>query len=84
MFYGTEAIVPSKIGEPTFQKTRIDSLLNNQGLALNLDLLEIKRDKTQLRMMENQKAVARSYNPRVKIWRFKSRDLVLKEIMQNK
>ena len=45
MAYGIEVIVPSEIGEPTFQTTRFDSLLNDQGLALTLDLLEIKRDK---------------------------------------
>ena len=67
MAYGIEVIVPSEIGEPTFQTTRFDSLLNDQGLALTLDLLEIKRDKAQLWMVVNQKAAARSYNPRVKV-----------------
>ena len=83
MTYGTKVVVPAKIDEPSFWTWRFDSLFNDQGLALNLDLLEIiKRDKSQLWMAANQQATAGSHNPRVKIWRFVSGDLVLKKVMQ--
>ena len=55
---------------------------NDQGLALNLDLIEIKRNKAQLQMVANQQAAIWSYNPRVKIWRFEAGDLVLKRVAQ--
>ena len=82
MTYGTEAMVPAKIGEPSFRTAHFDSYFNDQGLALNLDLIEIKRDKAQLQMVANQKAATPFYNPRVKIQHFVSRDLVLKKVMQ--
>ena len=45
MTYGTKVVVPTKIDEPSFRTEHFDSTLNNQGLSLNLDVLEIKRDK---------------------------------------
>ena len=48
MTYGTEVVVLAEIGEPSFWIAHFDSLFNDQGLALNFDLIEIKRDKAQL------------------------------------
>ena len=45
MTYGTEAVILAKIGEPLFRIAHFDFLLNDNGLALNLDMIEIKRDK---------------------------------------
>ena len=67
MTYGTEAVVPTEIDESSFRIEQFDPDLNVEGLSLKLDLLEIKRDNAQIRMVANQKAVARSYNTRVKI-----------------
>ncbi|KAL5577187.1 hypothetical protein UlMin_018886 [Ulmus minor] len=58
MTYGTEAVVPTEIGEPSFRTEQFDPDLNVEGLSLNLDLLEIKRDNAHIRMVANQKAVA--------------------------
>ncbi|KAL5555292.1 hypothetical protein UlMin_037528 [Ulmus minor] len=58
MTYGTEAVVPTEIGEPSFRVEQFDPESNVEGLSLNLDLLEIKRDNAQIRMVANQKAVA--------------------------
>ena len=65
MTYGTKAIVPAEIGEPSCRTSLFDYLTNNQGLALNLDLIEIKRDQAWLQMVANQQAAAQSYNPEV-------------------
>ena len=81
MTYMTEVVVPAEIREPSFRTTHFDPLANDQGLALNLDLIEIKRDKAQLWMMANQQAAARSYNQRFKIQRFIYGDLVLRKVM---
>ena len=75
-------MIQIEIGEPLFQTTYFDSYFNDQGLAWNLDLIEIKRDKARLWMVANQQAAARSYNPWVKIQSFVSRYLVLKKFMQ--
>ena len=82
MTYGTEAVVPTEIGEPSFRTEQFNLDFNDEGLSLNLDILEIKRDMAQIRMVANQKVVAISYNMRVKIRRFQEEDLVLKKIMQ--
>ena len=82
MTYETEPIILAEVGEPSFRIAHFDHLTNDQGLALNLDLIEIKRDKAYLRMVANQQAAAQSYNPRVKIRHFVSRDLVLKNVTQ--
>ena len=79
MTYGTEAVVPTEIGEPSFRTEEFDLDQNVEGLSLNLELLEIKRDNAQIRMVANQKAAARSYNTRVKVRRFQAGDLVLKK-----
>ena len=80
MTYGTEAVVPIEIGEPSFRTEQFDSDLNVEGLSLNL--LEIKCDNAQIRMVANQKAVARAYNTRVRIRRFHAGGLILKKIIQ--
>ena len=80
--YGTKVVIPAKIGEPSFRSENFDPNLNDQGLSLNLDILEIRRDKAQIQMVANQQAVTRSYNGRVKIQQFQERDLVLKKIIQ--
>ncbi|KAL5571653.1 hypothetical protein UlMin_021250 [Ulmus minor] len=48
MTYGTEAVVPTEIGEPSFRVEQLDPESNVEGLSLNLDLLEIKRDNAQI------------------------------------
>ena len=82
MTYGTEAVVLTEIGEPSFRTEQFNLDLNDEGPSLNLEILEIKHDQAQIRMVMNQKTVAISYNTRVKIQRFQEGDLVLKKIMQ--
>ncbi|KAL5576842.1 hypothetical protein UlMin_018541 [Ulmus minor] len=48
MTYGTEVVVPTEIGEPSFRVEQFDPESNVEGLSLNLDLLEIKRDNAQI------------------------------------
>ena len=60
MIYGTEAVVPAEIGEPSFQTENFDPNLNDQGLSLNLDILEIRRDKAQIQMVANQRPATQS------------------------
>ena len=82
MTYGIEAVIPVEVGEPSFCTTPFDPQTNDQGLALNLDLIKIRRDEAMMKTKANQQAATRSYNPRVKIRRFESGDLVLKRVVQ--
>ena len=84
MTYGTEAVILVEVGEPSFRTTQFGPQTNDQGLALNLDLVEIKRDEAAMRIKANEAAVAQSYNPRVRIWRFEAGDLVLKRSRKNR
>ena len=79
MTYGTEVVVPTEISKHSSWTENFDLDLNDQGLSFNLDILEIKRDKVQIRMVANQWAATQSYNMRVKVRRFKAEDLVLKK-----
>ena len=45
---GTEVVVPTEINEPLFWTEQFDPDLNVEGLSLNLDLLEIKRNNAQI------------------------------------
>ena len=58
MTYGTEVVIPIEVGEPSFRTAQFDPQTNNQGLALNLDLIEIKRNEAMLKMKVNQQAAA--------------------------
>ena len=48
MTYVMEVVVPTEIGEPSFQAEQFNLDLNDEGLSLNLDILEIKHDKAQI------------------------------------
>ncbi|GJW44180.1 reverse transcriptase domain-containing protein [Tanacetum coccineum] len=42
--YGMEAVVPAKIGMPTYRTAAVDVVHNDEELRLNLDLLEERRE----------------------------------------
>nr|GEV02124.1 reverse transcriptase domain-containing protein [Tanacetum cinerariifolium] len=46
--YGTEAIIPAEIGMPTYRTTAMDVVNNDEELRLNLDLLEERRELTEM------------------------------------
>ncbi|GJU53401.1 reverse transcriptase domain-containing protein [Tanacetum coccineum] len=46
--YGTEAVIPAKIGMPTLRTTKIHMVQNDEALKLNLDLLEEKREQAAI------------------------------------
>ncbi|GKG04982.1 hypothetical protein Tco_0315369 [Tanacetum coccineum] len=43
--YGMEAVIPAKIGMPTYHTATVDTVHNDEELRLNLDLLEEKRER---------------------------------------
>ncbi|GJY96952.1 reverse transcriptase domain-containing protein [Tanacetum coccineum] len=46
--YGTEAVIPAKIGMPTYRTAAVDTVHNDEELRLNLDLLEEKRERAAI------------------------------------
>ncbi|XP_074358425.1 uncharacterized protein LOC141697776 [Apium graveolens] len=48
--YGTKALVLVEIGEPSFRVQNYNSQLNQQGLLINLDFLEERRENALIRM----------------------------------
>ncbi|GJZ83954.1 reverse transcriptase domain-containing protein [Tanacetum coccineum] len=42
--YGTEAVIPAKIGMPMLRTAKVDVVRNDEALEVNLDLLEEKRE----------------------------------------
>nr|GEY45016.1 reverse transcriptase domain-containing protein [Tanacetum cinerariifolium] len=43
--YGTEAVISVEIGMPSLRCTKVDQVLNDKALLLNLDILEEKRER---------------------------------------
>nr|GEW00694.1 reverse transcriptase domain-containing protein [Tanacetum cinerariifolium] len=43
--YGTEAVIPTEIGMPTYRTATVDVVNNDEELRLNLDLLEERRER---------------------------------------
>jgi len=60
--YGTEAMIPVEVGEPTIRKQMFDLTLNEESLAVNLDLVSKLRDKSKIRETACKLQASRRYN----------------------
>ncbi|GFZ19982.1 hypothetical protein Acr_28g0006870 [Actinidia rufa] len=80
MVFGTESVIPVEIGMPSFRISNFDKESNEAELRLNLDLLEEKREKAELRQAAYKNQVAKYYNQRVKHRSFLPGDLVLRKV----
>ncbi|XP_073041775.1 uncharacterized protein [Primulina eburnea] len=66
LVYGSEAILPVEIGQTSVRVESYPS--NNEGSrALELDLLEEKRDQAMIRMEAYRNRVMKSYNKKVRV-----------------
>nr|GEV61300.1 reverse transcriptase domain-containing protein [Tanacetum cinerariifolium] len=52
--YGTEAVIPAKIGMPTLIIAEVDLVGNNEALEINLDLLEERKDEAVIREVKRK------------------------------
>ena len=75
--YGTEAVIPVKIGLPSLKKEFFVECSNDDRLKLNLDCLNEVKDQASQRMAKYQQKMAEYYNQRVKLKGFNIEDLVL-------
>ncbi|GJY93294.1 reverse transcriptase domain-containing protein [Tanacetum coccineum] len=64
--YGTEAVIPAKIGMPTYRIAVVDAVHNDEELRLNLDLLEERHERAAIREAKAKLKMTKDYNARVR------------------
>lgn len=78
--YGSDAMIPVELGEPSFRRENVDETVNPTNLAIDLDLLVELRDVAHLREYAVKQRAARRYDSKVIPRELKQGDLVLKKI----
>ncbi|XP_075499173.1 uncharacterized protein LOC142537549 [Primulina tabacum] len=79
LVYGSEAVLPVEIGQ-TYARVESYPNDNTQSRAMDLDLVEEKREHALIRMEAYRGRVMKSYNKRVRIRDFQIGDLVMKKV----
>jgi len=74
--YGTDAMIPNEIGEPSLRKQLFDLSMNNESLTMNLDWLKKFKDKAHIRDEAYKIGASKRYNSKVKPRKFYQVDLV--------
>ncbi|GKE49964.1 reverse transcriptase domain-containing protein [Tanacetum coccineum] len=64
--YGTEAVIPVEIGMPSLRCAEINEAENDEGLLLNLDILEERREKAAVREARSKAKMEKYYNAKVR------------------
>ncbi|RDX66569.1 gag-pol, partial [Mucuna pruriens] len=78
--FGTEAVIPVEIGEPSLRAEFWDPETNEGGLGANLDMVQEVREAAHIREFAIKARVARLYNRRVMPRKFNPKDLVLRKV----
>ena len=78
--YGTEAVIPVKVGVTSTRQAAFREEGNDEKLRLNLDCLDEVRDKASSRMVKYQQKMAEYYNKRVKLRQLDIGDLILRKV----
>nr|GEX19507.1 reverse transcriptase domain-containing protein [Tanacetum cinerariifolium] len=74
--FGTEAVIPTEIGMPTYRITAVDVVNNDEELRLNLNLLEERRERAAVYEARAKSKMMKYYNARVRVVAFKPGDFV--------
>nr|GEV30126.1 reverse transcriptase domain-containing protein [Tanacetum cinerariifolium] len=69
--YGTETVIPTEIGMPTYRTAAVDVVNNDEELRLNLDLLEERRERATICEAKAKSKMTKYYNARVRGIAFK-------------
>ncbi|XP_075102012.1 uncharacterized protein LOC142177421 [Nicotiana tabacum] len=83
LVYGTEALIPVEIGEPSTRYTHATEELNEEDMRMNLDLLEERIEAVLIRMATQEYMIERYYNRKANLRYFKIGDFVLKKVFQS-
>nr|GEU43466.1 reverse transcriptase domain-containing protein [Tanacetum cinerariifolium] len=74
--YGTEAVIPTEIGMPTYRTAAVNVVNNDAELRLNLDLLEERRERAAVCEAKSKSKMMKYYNARVRGVTFRPGDFV--------
>ncbi|XP_022638464.1 uncharacterized protein LOC111241956 [Vigna radiata var. radiata] len=74
--YGTDAMLPVEVGEPSLRRHIQDMTLNDEQLRLNLDTLPERHEIALIKNEAQKRLIARRYNTKVKPRNFTEGDLV--------
>nr|GEY66748.1 reverse transcriptase domain-containing protein [Tanacetum cinerariifolium] len=74
--YGTEAVIPTEIGTPTYRTMVVDAMHNDEELRLNLDLLEERHERAAIHEAKAKLKMTNYYNARVRGVTFRPGDFV--------
>nr|GEU88364.1 reverse transcriptase domain-containing protein [Tanacetum cinerariifolium] len=74
--YGTEAVIPTEIGMPTYRTAAVDVVNNDEEPRLNLDMLEERRERAAVCEVRAKSKMMKYYNARVRGVAFKPCDFV--------
>nr|GEU37614.1 reverse transcriptase domain-containing protein [Tanacetum cinerariifolium] len=69
-------IILAEIGMPTIRTTNVDIVKNDEALEINLDLLEERRERAEIREAKRNAKMEKYYNSKVPNTSFKPGDLV--------
>ncbi|RDY04866.1 Tf2-11, partial [Mucuna pruriens] len=78
--FGTEAMIPVEIGEPSPRTALFEPSRNEEELRANLDLIQEARELAHIKEYAIKARAARRYNKKVIPRKFKTGDLVLKKV----
>ncbi|XP_034213001.1 uncharacterized protein LOC117625570 [Prunus dulcis] len=78
--FGSEAVVPVEIGEPSYRTETFAPKQNEEAMSLSLDLLEEHRAQANLRNEAYKQRVSRYYDSRVRPRSFRIGDWVMRKV----
>jgi hypothetical protein len=78
--YGTEAVIPAKVGSSSFRVSHYNPGLNDEGISLHLDLLQEIRDEAHITWTPYQNRKAQYFNKTVNPRKFQLGDWVLRKV----
>nr|KYP59508.1 Gypsy retrotransposon integrase-like protein 1 [Cajanus cajan] len=76
LVYGSDAMIPVEIGEPSFRQAHFDEASNEAELQTNLDTVEEIRDRALVVAEATKQRYKRRFDSRVKPREFREGDLV--------
>ncbi|XP_074377349.1 uncharacterized protein LOC141718873 [Apium graveolens] len=77
--YGTEAMLPIEVGSPSHREINFDEVANEEGLRINLELIEEVRDQAVARMERYKEKTKEHFNKKSRVKNFQVEDLVLRD-----
>nr|KYP32782.1 Pol polyprotein [Cajanus cajan] len=78
--YGSDAMIPVEVGEPSHRRMTFDSTQNSEALQTDLDLVDEIRECARIQEEVCKIRAARRYNSKLKLRSFREGDLVWRAV----